>query len=726
MATLDCEYVQSVMLYAIDQHGRQVRKSGEPFVIHPLRVTRSFAKNRQAPEVLAAALTHDVVEDCPVTIQELEEVVGAKAAHLVGGVTKVETIEQGFKSKVAGLSSNEREREMEATQDKMLRSSIDDGAVIPLRIEDKQDNLETLGPMPAEHQQRKAKEAVEIYIPLLDRLCMGRHKRRFADLTFMYLHPEDYQQTTKFVDDMRDRRGRYIEEVEERLTGELARSHIPATVKGRPRSLSSVHRKRQTHYEQNRSLDQVSDLVIIVVITEDTQGCYAALGAVHGTYREIRGLTIDYISQPKRNGYESIHTYVRDDANAPVQVLIRTREMHDYAENGLPSRWRYRQDGPQADRTLPFKRELEDAGKLADYPEEMVELAQSHILTSESDLITVYSAGNEKVHLRRGSTALDFALKVDFDLGLHAAGAVISGKRFPLNTVLGDQQTVVINYDLNRQPDLDWCDPDKGLVKDRASRIKLEAWFAMRDYNTIFQDGCTQLSKVAGQLDFIGCDFASASIAAMVGYESLDDLIVALGSGRERVADVAVAVANSNSQQEEEFSVAENGGRMCEWYEDLTDVPKCIEVVGNEFANTEFSECCTGLAYGSDCVGYYNADGKVGLHRRDCDVILRPDQLERIVEVKWSEKLVGELVTLEVRGISAPGTAARIFDIFDRENINVDDFHTVEPRRTQESRLQLTFRLEDTVRLMKIRDEILAISGVSSVERVVETQFYAA
>lgn len=716
----DAAYVQPAMLYAIERHHGQTRKSGEPYVIHPLRVTRRLAEVRMPPDMLAAGLLHDTVEDCEVPLVELEAKFGAKVSHIVDSVTKVKKVVRESGARAAGLSSNERELELMATHAKMLGCAKEDGAGLVVKFADRLDNVETFAPMSVEHQQRKSKEVEEIYIPLCDKLAIGRYKRKMRDLTFPYLYPEDYREVRMFMDQTTDRREQYIERVETRLASEFEKHNISAAVSARPRSLYSVHRKRLKHYEDNRPLDQISDLIVIQVIAEDNPGCYAALEVVHRIWRVIHGSTTDYISKQKRNGYQSIHTYVRDDDSAPVQVLIRTPEQHEYAELGVLSRWRYRAEGPQVDRRLPFAPELEDASAIADHPEDIVKIVQDEVLPPDSEFISVFATGREEVYLLKGSTALDFAIKHDFESALHASGAVISGKWFPLNTELEDQQTVSIQREDERRPNIDWCDPDKGWVKSRANRVKLANYFASRDSYSILDDGLRLMQEVLAQIEIIDRDPDLETIAREAGYESLGDLMPALGRADVSVGDVVDAVANSRlDAQDAAGTLRTDFEESLKMGSEGADQPlKSAVIVGHPYVKVEPSDCCRGLTYGDiDFVAYLELTGGAEAHRRGCHVILSSDRQERVAEIMWTESPRGKLVTFLIRARNSVGIAAKIFETFDRRKLNVDKFETVHSEGQDDAAIELTAKFMNSAEVRKLVYEIEKIKGVDSVER---------
>ena len=716
----DAAYVQGAMLYAIEQHDGQTRKSGEPYVTHPLRVTRRLVRERMPPDVLAAGLLHDVVEDCQVPLIELQYKFGAEVAHIVDGVTKVKEIVRDSRARAAGLSSKERELEMIATHAKMLDFAMHDGAVVVVKLADVLDNLETLGPMPVEHQQRKSKEAVEIYVRLCDKLGIGRYKRMMYELTFQYLWPEDHRRELRIMDQTRDRREQYIERVETRLAREFEKDNISAVVSARPRSLYSVYRKRSKHYEDNRPLDQISDLIVIQVIAEDNPGCYAALCTVHRIWREMPNTTISYISEPKSNGYESIHTYVYDDDSAPVQVLFRTQEQHECAEVGVLSRWRYRADRPQADRRLHFAPELEDASAIADHPEDIVGIVRDEVLAPDSELVSVFTTEREEVYLPKGSTALDFAFKRDPKSALSASGAVISGKWFPLNTELEDQQTVAIQREDGSLPNIDWCDPDKGWLNSRANRVKLKNHFASRDPYSIINDGLRLLKEVVAQIKLIDGDPHLETVAREADYESCGDLILALGRADVSVGDVVDAVADSRLDLQDAAGLRppdfEESPKMAS--EGADQSLESAEVVGHPFVKVEPSDCCRGLTYGDiDIVAYLNATGGAEAHRRGCHVILSSDRQERVAEITWRGSPRGKLVTFLIKARNGMGIGARIFETFARRKVNVERFETVHSEGQDDAAIELTAKFMNSAEVRKLVYEIEKIKGVDSVER---------
>ena len=462
--------VRRALEYAEEAHKGQMRLSGEPFVAHPLQTALFLANMRLDSTTLAAALLHDVMEDCGVTFQELEDLFGGQVARLVDGVTKLtkEELKSGELSQEG--ASSEHDTAQAATVRKMLLSMAEDIRVVLIKLADRMHNMRTLDPLPEKRREAIARETLEIYAPLAHRLGIWEIKWRLEDLAFQHINPKGYQEISKLLSAKRVEREAYIERVISALRRELESVGIEAEVTGRPKHIYSIYNKMQRYATQNRSYGEIFDLFALRVQVEEVRDCYAALGVVHSKWRPLPGQFDDYVANPKDNLYQSLHTAVLCEDALPVEIQIRTTKMHKLAEYGVAAHWLYKEGDapdPDFDRKIQWLRETLEQHRDVDGPVEFVESFKNDTFKNQ---VFVYTPKGELRELPVGASPLDFAYRIHTDVGHRCIGSKVNGRLVALNYSLRHRRDHDEQDGTRSEPRL--AQPESGLRQNRVGPCK--------------------------------------------------------------------------------------------------------------------------------------------------------------------------------------------------------------------------------------------------------------
>ncbi|MCS7255938.1 MAG: bifunctional (p)ppGpp synthetase/guanosine-3',5'-bis(diphosphate) 3'-pyrophosphohydrolase, partial [Thermomicrobium sp.] len=476
----DLDLIRRAYEFARAAHAGARRRSGEPYLCHPLAVALILADMQLDQETIAAALLHDVLEDADVTLEQLQETFGPRVARLVDGVTKLGKIRWSPDNEPLSLE-REKIRQAESLR-KMLLAMAEDVGVVLIKLADRLHNMRTLEHLPPEKQRRIARETMEIYAPLANRLGIGHLKAELEDLAFKYLEPQTYEAIAKALESRGHDRERYLQQVIEQVKHALAEAGIRAVVTGREKHIASIARKMR---QKQRSFDEIYDVLGIRVIVDEQRDCYAALGVIHGMWHPIPGEFDDYIATPKENLYRSLHTAVIGPGGIPLEVQIRTHEMHREAEYGIAAHWRYKEQlrADSGDRSIEakiawFRQILEWRDELLD-AQEFVDSVKQDLLP---EMIYVFTPKGDVIELPAGATPIDFAYRIHTEVGHQCIGAKVNGQIVPLNYKLQNGQVVQIITSKSRTgPSRDWLIPSNGYVTTASAREKIRQWFRKQE-----------------------------------------------------------------------------------------------------------------------------------------------------------------------------------------------------------------------------------------------------
>jgi GTP diphosphokinase / guanosine-3',5'-bis(diphosphate) 3'-diphosphatase len=602
---------------AVEAHEGQQRKSGDPYISHPVAVAKVTADLGLDDITIAAALLHDAVEDTKVALAELEVEFGKDVALIVDGVTKLERLE--FES---------REAQQAASMRKMLVAMADDLRVLMVKLADRLHNMRTLAAMPTEKQRRIAQETLDIYAPLAHRLGIQEVKQQLEDLSFAALHPRRFAEIDHLVDARAPERDLYLTQVVGEVNERLAEVRVKADVIGRPKHLWSIYEKMV----RGRPFDDILDLVGIRVIVASVKDCYAALGCIHGMWQPVPGRFKDYIALPKFNLYQSLHTTVMGPGGKAVEFQIRTHEMHQRAELGVAAHWAYKEKSPADDivwlnRILDWQTEATDPNQFMANLKGDLEENEVYVFTPKGDVII----------LPEGATPLDFAYAIHTEVGHACIGARIDGRLVPLDSALKSGATIEIITSKveNPGPRRDWLNI---VVTPRASN-RIRQWFSRERRGDAIESGREGVTKELRREGVpVNRSEVLDAVAEDMNYTDLDSLFAAVGehhvSAKSVVARVTRMLSDGDPSREEQLSTGLTTRRSHR----LAGGPARVHVDGQEHMLVRLSRCCTPVP-GDEIMGFVTRGRGVTVHRTDCTnaVALVKGQRERVIDVDWDD-----------------------------------------------------------------------------------------
>ncbi|MCI0797008.1 MAG: bifunctional (p)ppGpp synthetase/guanosine-3',5'-bis(diphosphate) 3'-pyrophosphohydrolase, partial [Chloroflexi bacterium] len=529
--------IEEAYKFAAKAHEGQSRRSGEPFIDHPLQTALFLAELKLDPKALAAALLHDVVEDCDVQLDEIAAKFGDEVAALVDGVTKL-TKTEALAQELGESAPSESDGDLAkaASIRKMLVAMAEDIRVVLIKLADRLHNMRTLDAMPENRRKAIAQETLDIYAPLAHRLGIWEVKWQLEDLAFQYIDPDSYKRISKMLSSKRQEREEYIESVRASLQLDLDAAGISAEVTGRPKHIYSIHRKIQSYADKNLGVDDIHDLFALRVLVNEVQDCYAALGVVHSKWRPLPGQFDDYIANPKDNLYKSLHTSVLCVQAHPVEIQIRTHEMHRISEYGVAAHWLYK-EGRSSDvdfeEKMTWLRQILDWQREVSGAEEFVESFKTDIFQNQ---VFVYTPKGDLKELPAGATPLDFAYRIHTDIGHRCIGGKVNGKLVPLTYQLKNGDTVEIMTSRTvRGPSLDWLNPNLGHVNTSSARAKIRQWFNKQERRINIQRGREIFQR---QLRRLTVSIADGDVAGLMKFQNTDEFLAALGGGMVTVSQV--------------------------------------------------------------------------------------------------------------------------------------------------------------------------------------------
>ncbi len=632
----DIDKITRAYHLADDAHKDQKRISGTPYITHPLAVATTVAGMQMDTDSICAALLHDVVEDTSYSREDITNLFGEQVSLLVDGVTKLDKIE----------FSNKEERDMENLR-KMFLAMASDIRVIIIKFADRMHNLSTLISMSEEKQREKARETLSVFAPLAHRLGMYKIKWELEDLSLKYIDPIAYYEIMKGINQKRQEREQYIDLIKLDLKQKLAELNINCTIDGRPKHFYSIYRKMFT---QNKTLDQIYDLFAVRIVTDTVSDCYAALGAAHELYKPMPGRFKDYIAMPKPNMYQSLHTTVIGTDGRPFEIQIRTKEMHEIAENGIAAHWKYKEgkanSSPDMEQKFQWVRQLLDVQNDAKSEEEFLQTLRIDLFT---DQVFVFSPKGDVLSFPAGSTPVDFAFSIHSAIGYKMQGAKVNGKIVPLEYQLKNGDIVeIITSSAVHGPSMDWLK----IIKTSQARNKINAWFKKENREENIVLGKDMLEKELKRQGLGGLELNSpdyiARIVKRYGYASEEDLFANLGYGGLNLANLITKLKDeykkTNAKAEPIVAIATGNASSSK----SKGSSNGIVVKGIENCLIRYSQCCSPVP-GDKIIGYITRGRGVSIHRQDCINVaaMYKDEKERarLIDVSWETNAVSSYIS---------------------------------------------------------------------------------
>ena len=689
-------------------HEGQMRKSGEPYIAHPLEIALFLTELRLDEQTIAASLLHDVVEDCDVSLDELSSRFGPEIAKLVDGVTKLTQLDSRIHDPISALpaSGDDPDSLYAESLRKMLVAMAEDIRVVLIKLADRLHNMRTLGALPPEKQRRIAQETLDIYSPLAHRLGIWEIKWQLEDLAFRYLNEEKYREISRMLAARRAVREAYVAQVSDLVRDRLESEGITADVSGRPKNIYSTYRKIQKYEAQGKQLSEIYDLFALRVLVEKEAECYRVLGVVHQLWHPLPGQIDDYIANPKENMYQALHSTVVCEGGTHLEVQIKTYEHHETAEYGVAAHWRYK-EGNSKD--LQFEEKMSGLRQLLEWQRDVTSTAEFIESVKEDifrDQVFVYTPKGRIVELTAGSTPVDFAYKIHTELGHRCVGAKVNGKLVSLDTPLDNGDTVeIMSTKSDRGPSLDWLNPNRGYVRSAHARQSIRQWFRRQARGTNIQRGREMLRR---EMRRFNLKFEDSEILGLFKFDTMDDLLTNLGSGGVTEGQLAQKLADA--RQEPEHPLARKRTDL-----PLSSPTSGIKVLGVGDLLTRMGRCC-GPIPGDEIVGFVTRSRGVTVHKRTCPSVLHEDEPERFVQVEWGQAKELFPVRVTMLAYDRVGLLRDLTQNVSEEGVNISNVVTAQqPNGT----VNLTFNVHTTglQQLSKLFSKLEGVRGCISVHR---------
>jgi len=684
--------VEEAYQFAAEAHHGQMRLSGDPYVEHPVQTAIILAGLQLDVTSLAAALLHDVPENCDIPVAKINDRFGPEISKLVDGVTKL--------GQVSWQTTGTAPRETQAENlRKMLVAMAEDLRVVFIKLADRLHNMRTLDALTPEKQRSISQETLEIYTPLAHRLGIWELKWQLEDLAFQYLEPEKFNRVVNLLAVRRAQRENFITQVIDILKKELDKAGLNAELSGRPKHIYSINQKMQ----RGRDFNDIYDLLALRILVGTVPDCYSAVGIIHSLWHPIPEEFDDYIANPKPNGYQSLHTAVMCFRTTPLEVQIRTREMNYDDEYGVAAHWRYKQ-GQKADlhfeEKIGWLRQLVEWHRELSGSEEFLESVKTDIFI---DQVFVYTPKGDIKDLPRGSTPLDFAYRVHTELGHRCIGAKVNGRLVPLDYELKNGDVVAIMATKGEKgPSLDWLNPHLGFVKTSHAKEKIRQWFKRQERTENIERGRQLLEK---ELRHLGITMEREELAESFNFSNVEDFLAAIGYGGISTHQIAVKLA---AQEEAPRVIPEVAPRK--------PVPSTVHVLGVGNLVTHLAQCCHPVP-GDKIIGYITRSRGVTIHRLDCYNVLHEDEKDRLVPVEWGQVDSLYPVNIQVEAWDRVGLMRDITTVVAEEKVNITSLatHNHDDRRTT---MDFTLETQGLAQLSRLLKKIESVKGVTRIVRI--------
>lgn len=712
------KFIEKAIYFATYAHKEQIRKSGEAYIVHPIQVAGILAELKLDPDTIATGFLHDVVEDTGFSIDDIEYEFGKDVAFLVEGVTKLGKIK--YKSHAEQQAENHR---------KMLLAMANDLRVIMVKLADRLHNLRTLKFHKPEKQRMIAEETLEIYAPLAHRLGMNKIKWELEDTSLRYLNPQQYYRIVHLMNSKRDEREEYIETTIENIKQATKDLDIEAVIYGRPKHIYSIYRKMK---DQKKQFSEIYDLLAIRVLVDSIKDCYAVLGAIHTKWKPMPGRFKDYIAIPKANMYQSIHTTVIGPGGRPVEIQIRTFEMHQVAEYGVAAHWAYKEGNKEKVTNDPLQKQLDwfkDLIELQNETKDAKDFMNSVKEDIFGDKVYVFTPKGDVSELPLGSGPLDFAYNIHTEVGNKTVGAKVNNKIVPLNYQLKTGDIVEVLTSANSfGPSRDWIN----LVYTTRAKNKIKRFFKLQDRDENIIKGRELLEKQITELGFNFKDFMTKQgmkdIATRFNFGTEEDLFAAIGFGEISYQTVANKMTEKARREIEDQKVVETAFEKTTTQGQKKESQKMkirheggVIIEGVDNLLIRLSRCCNPVP-GDDIVGYITKGRGISVHRKDCPNVQLPEsEQNRLIEVDWEDTTnTGQQYDTElvVEGYNRNGLLNEVLNVI---NSTTKSLNSVNGKvdANKMATISVNIGIMNTHQLDFIVDKIKQIPDVYSVRRVI-------
>ncbi len=700
---VDPGLLQTAYDMAKENHQDQYRKSGEPFIIHPLEVADILADMEMDQTSIVAALLHDILEDTELTLAKVKKVFGNKTANIINGVTKLDKI----------VFHTKEERQVENLR-KMIIAMSEDVRIILIKLADRLHNMRTLSSLGREKIKKKAMETLEIYAPIAHRLGIHQIKSELEDLSFMYLYPKQY----KLIDDMTRekiaKRKTLMDEAIEIIKEKLEEVELSSEISGRNKNFYSIYNKVT---KQHRKFEDIYDLMAVRIIVNDIKTCYGVLGIVHSLWKPVPGRFKDYIANPKFNMYQSLHTTVIGSKGKPLEIQIRTYDMHKIAEYGIAAHYKYKEGSLQIsgfDKRIAWIRQILDWQKELKDPEDYMESLRLDLFEEE---VFVFTPKGKVINLPRGSSPIDFAYQIHTDIGHNCIGAKINGQMVPIETILenGDIVEIIVSK-APKGPSRDWLN----VVKTSSARNKIKQWFNREERQEAYNAGREIMAKILrkNSLSFknITSDIME-DVTREMNFEKVDRLFSAIGSHKVSPHQVYTKIVKKLSQAEPEKEMTIED---IEKKERKKKDDSGIIVKGMDGVLVNIAKCCNPVP-GDGIMGYITRGKGISVHRGDCNNInnLAKMNEQRFIEVEWDKKSPYKFnAEIQIEALDRTKLLRDITNVISEYDLNIASANTLKVDKAGHAKFRFLIEISNKYILKDVIKNLKQIDSIYDVFRI--------
>ncbi|MCJ7471698.1 MAG: bifunctional (p)ppGpp synthetase/guanosine-3',5'-bis(diphosphate) 3'-pyrophosphohydrolase [Actinobacteria bacterium] len=684
-------------------HDNQFRKSGEPFIVHPLSVGMILADIELDQTSIAAAILHDVVEDTEYNLEKVTSEFGNSIARIINGVTKLDK-----------LVFNTREEQQVSDIRKMIIAMSEDVRIIIVKLADRLHNMRTLSHLNKERRKDIAKETLEVYAPIAHRLGIYQIKSELEDLSFQYLQKKEYQKIKEMIDEKLKERKILVDEAIVLVKKELREINVDADISGRIKSYNSIYSKIT---EQNRKFEDIYDVIAIRIIVDDVKNCYTALGIIHSLWKPVPGRFKDFIANPKFNMYQSLHTTVIGLKGKPLEIQIRTYEMHKVAEYGIAAHYKYKEGGPKLsefDKRVAWIRQVLDWQKELKDPQEYMESLKLDLFEEE---VFIFTPKGRVMNLPKGATPIDFAYLVHTDIGHNALGAKINGVMVPIESTLdnGDIVEIIVSKS-PKGPSRDWLN----IVKTSRAKNKIRQWFSKEQRQETYTTGREIMLKILrkNSLSFktVGGNLFE-EVAKEMNFDKADTLFRSIGSHKVSAHHVFTKIIKNLNQTDDKKELTIDDIRKKE-----TEKKKGsgINVKGMEEVLVTIAKCCNPVP-GDKIVGYITRGKGISVHRIDCTNVntLMSTENERFIEVNWDSKAPNKFnAEIQIEALNRTKLLRDITNVIGEYDLNILSAHTLKMDKAGHIKLRFLIEINNKYILKDVINNIMQIDSIYDVFRI--------